>query len=63
MNDFEFMKKHLFENRLKESQKIRTKYPNRVPVIIEPSNQSKLKKIDKNKFLVPEDLTIGPYND
>ena len=59
MNDFEFMKKHLFEDRIKESQKIRTKYPNRIPVIIEPIKRSQLKKIDKNKFLVPDDLTIG----
>lgn len=61
MNKFEFQKKHSFEDRIAESKKIRDKYPDRVPVIVEPAQQSTLNKIDKTKFLVPEDLTVGKF--
>jgi GABA(A) receptor-associated protein len=61
MDNFNFKKRYSFEDRIKESEKIKSKYSERVPVIVEASKDSKLKKIDKNKFLVPEDLTIGNF--
>jgi GABA(A) receptor-associated protein len=61
MNKSYFKKNHSFEDRCSESKKIRDKYSNRVPVIVEPSDQSRLNKIDKTKFLVPEDLTVGNF--
>lgn len=61
MNKFELKKKHSFEDRISESEKIKKKYNDRIPVIVEPSKQSRLNKIDKTKFLVPEDLTVGNF--
>lgn len=59
----EFQTKFTFEERLKESDKIRTKYPNRVPIILErsPNCRSSVPDIDKHKFLVPRDITIGQF--
>jgi GABA(A) receptor-associated protein len=54
---------HSFENRKAEALKIRSKYPNRIPIIVEPSQGggSKLPEIDKQKYLVPSDLTMGQF--
>jgi len=59
----EFQKKFTFEERLKESDKIRTKYPDRVPIILERSLscRSSIPDIDKHKFLVPRDITVGQF--
>ena len=43
-------------------QKIKEKYPNRFPIIVKKSDKCKnLPEIDKSKFLVPEDLTVGQF--
>ena len=57
-----FKKIHTFEKRLEESTKIVAKYPNRIPIIVEKStNSTNIPNIDKKKFLVPNDLTIGQF--
>jgi len=56
-----FKKKYDFETRKKESDKIKTKYPNRFPVIVTKSAKSTLEDIERSKFLVPGDLTIGQF--
>ena len=56
----DFKLQHNFEERLKESKRVLQKYPDRVPVICERMNK-KLPMIDKNKYLVPSDLTMGQY--
>ena len=39
---------------------VRTKYPNRYPLIVEKAENSNIiETIDKTKFLVPGDLTMG----
>ena len=51
-----------FEERLKESNEIIEKYPSRIPLIVEKlanKNDTIIPEIDKNKYLVPEDLTVG----
>lgn len=51
-----------FEERLNESEEIVKKYPNRIPLIVEKlenKNDTIIPKIDKNKYLVPDDLTVG----
>jgi GABA(A) receptor-associated protein len=51
-----------FNKRLLESQNIKNKYPDRIPIICEKSFMSRdAPKIDKNKYLVPNDLTIGQF--
>ena len=52
---------HEFEDRLKESQKIREKYPSRIPIIVEKSEKSKMKSISKNKYLAPSDMTMSQF--
>jgi len=56
----EFQKQYSFDERLTESKKIRSKYPDRIPIIVE-SNDSTIPKIDKKKFLVPCDITVSQF--
>ncbi len=45
--------------RLKKSQFILEKYPDRVPLIIQPSkNDRDIYPIDKSKYITPRDLTL-----
>ena len=54
-----FQKKYDLETRKKESTRIKEKYPNKLPVIVEQHKSSTIKKIEKSKFLVPEELTVA----
>ena len=57
-----YKKNNLLEKRCKESENILKKYPNRIPVIVERSEKCKeINDIDKNKFLVPNDLTMNQF--
>nr|VDD24262.1 unnamed protein product [Brassica oleracea] len=49
------------EVRMTESTRIREKYQDRVPVIVEKAGQSDVPDIDKKKYLVPADLTVGQF--
>jgi hypothetical protein len=49
----------LLEKRKSEAERIRAKYPDRVPVICEKADRSDIPDIDKKKYLVPADLTVG----
>ena len=53
----------LFEDRLIESMRITNKFPGRIPVIVERSRSchSKIPILDKEKFLVPQDLSIAQF--
>ena len=46
------------KKRKEESEKVKQKYPDRIPIIIEKDPNCKIKEIDKTKFLVPNDLTV-----
>lgn len=57
-----FKEKHSFEKRLEESTRIKEKYPNRVPIICEKwGNDPDVPEIDRKKYLVPTDLSIGNF--
>ena len=58
-----FKKKYSLQDRYNESRKILEKYPGRVPLICERSLSASRDciYIDKNKYLVPRDLTIGQF--
>jgi hypothetical protein len=43
------------------SERIRGKYPDRIPVICEKNEKSNVPDIDKKKFLVPGDLTVAHF--
>ncbi len=60
-----FKEEHEFSKRLAEGTKIRAKYPDRVPVIVEVDNSNlfrskDLPAIEKNKYLVP-DITLAQF--
>ncbi|KAI9995513.1 hypothetical protein PInf_012578 [Phytophthora infestans] len=49
------------QKRQAEAQRIRSKYPDRIPVICEKADRSDIPDIDKKKYLVPADLTVGQF--
>mgnify|MGYP001259079511 FL=1 len=50
-----------FQERINESTKIKSKYPDRVPVICEKNPGSGLEILDKRKYLVPNDITSTQF--
>ena len=57
-----FKSRNTFDQRLEESKKIKLKYPQRVPIIVEKyDNKSLINEIDKDKYLVPKDLNINQF--
>ncbi|XP_028441112.1 gamma-aminobutyric acid receptor-associated protein-like 2 isoform X1 [Perca flavescens] len=56
-----FKEDHSLEHRCVESAKIRNKYPDRVPVIVEKVSGSQIVDIDKRKYLVPSDITVAQF--
>jgi len=59
----EYKDQNTFEKRKAESQRIRDKFPDRIPIIVEHAKADKtdMSNIDKNKYLVPSDLTVGQF--
>ena len=59
-SDFKTM--HSFQERQDQSSRILEKYPDRIPIICEKNNKNtSTPSIDKNKYLIPIDLTIGQF--
>lgn len=56
-----FKQEHDLEKRKSEAARIREKYPDRIPVIVEKADKSDIHDIDKKKYLVPSDLTVGQF--
>ena len=52
---------HSSEKRAAEAKRILTKYPDRIPVIVEKAARSTLPEIDKKKFLVPGSMLCGEF--
>ena len=48
--------------RKKECDKIRRQFPEKIPIICEKDPHSSINDIDKNKYLVPGDLTVNMFN-
>lgn len=60
----QFKKEQSFEQRLASSRKIMESHPDRIPVLVftdESWNRESLPPLDKNKYLVPKDLTVGQF--
>ena len=49
------------EQRKSEAEKIRNKYPDRIPVVVERVPNSQIPEIDKRKFLVPNDISVAQF--
>jgi GABA(A) receptor-associated protein len=58
-----FSHRFSFSKRKLESQRVLSRYNDRIPVICEkaPSQPLSLPQIDKEKYLVPSDLTMGQF--
>uniref|UniRef100_A0A453D086 Autophagy-related protein n=6 Tax=Pooideae TaxID=147368 RepID=A0A453D086_AEGTS len=56
-----FKLEHPLERRQAEANRIREKYSDRIPVIVEKAGKSDIPDIDKKKYLVPADLTVGQF--
>lgn len=59
--DYEYItdfRRQKLEERIQISQKIFSKYPQKVPIIVDCKKELKL---DKNKYIVPNDLTVGQF--
>ncbi len=44
-----------------DSARMRNKFPDRVPIILDAKLNKGVPAIDKSKFLVPQDLTVGQF--
>lgn len=59
---FKFQKTHSLEDRKSESTRILFKYPERIPIVCEKlNNKDTIPDLDKSKYLVPHDLTVGQF--
>ena len=57
-----FKNKFTLEERKEEANRVLTKYPDRIPIVCEKSsNCNSVPDIDKQKYLVPCDITIGQF--
>jgi len=60
-SNYEFKMLHSFEKRKEEAERLKNKYPNKVPIIVEKSDRSNISDVDKTRYLVPEDITVGQF--
>ncbi|KAF1388062.1 hypothetical protein PFLUV_G00086350 [Perca fluviatilis] len=47
------------EVRRAEGERVRAKHPDKIPIIVERAPRSRAPELDKKKYLVPSDLTVG----
>ncbi|XP_052184935.1 autophagy-related protein 8i [Diospyros lotus] len=56
-----FKEEFTFEERLGESRDIIAKYPDRIPVVVERYSKTELPAMEKKKYLVPRDMSVGQF--
>ena len=61
MSDKCFKSSNSFDKRKLESQKILLKYADRIPILLERTANNNIPLIDKNKYLVPQNITVGQF--
>ena len=61
MNITEFRSNHTLENRIKESNRLLNTYEFRIPIILEVYKNNNNIILDKYKFLVTSELSIGQF--
>ena len=49
------------EHRINESLRVMAKYPEKIPIIVCKANNCTLKNIDKEKYLVPKDMSLSQF--
>ena len=58
---FDYKKEKPFEDRLQESTKVKGKYSNKVPIVVTKTQNCKLPDIDRNKYLVSDDMVLSQF--
>jgi GABA(A) receptor-associated protein len=61
MTTFTYDTSHTFEERVAEANRVLARHPDRIPVLVQKDNKSDVPDIDKCKYLVPKDLTMGQF--
>jgi len=58
-----FKQEFTYEKRVEESYRVLTKFPDMLPIVCEKSSftSKECPDIDKKKYLVPKDLTVGQF--
>jgi GABA(A) receptor-associated protein len=56
--DIPFKSEYSFEERQTDSARMLTKYPTRIPVIVERKSKTCIAALDKKKFLIPQDMSM-----
>lgn len=56
-----YKSKLTFEKRLEETNRILSKYPDKIPIICERNLKSTIPIMEKFKFLVPKETTVGQF--
>nr|3H9D_A Chain A, Microtubule-associated protein 1A/1B, light chain 3, putative [Trypanosoma brucei]3H9D_B Chain B, Microtubule-associated protein 1A/1B, light chain 3, putative [Trypanosoma brucei] len=59
--DSKYKMSHTFESRQSDAAKVRERHPDRLPIICEKVYNSDIGELDRCKFLVPSDLTVGQF--
>ena len=59
--NFKFKEENTLEQKVEESRKIRLKYPDRIPIVVEKHPRTNIPDIDKRKFLVPNDISVAQF--
>lgn len=57
----QFEKQYTFQERFEKCNELKLKFPDRIPIIVEKSFNSKLKDLEKKKYLVPKDFSVGQF--
>ena len=61
--EFEFKKKNKdVIIRKQMSEKLKKQFPDKIPIICEKDPESKMKEIEKTKYLIPKDLTVSQFS-
>lgn len=58
---FRFKEENQLAKRIEEVKKITTKWPDKIPIILEKSKNSQLAEIPKNKFLCPSEYSVQQF--
>jgi GABA(A) receptor-associated protein len=58
---YEFKMQHSFEKRKEETTRLKEKYPDKIPIILEKSTSSGLPDVKKEKYLLQKEITIAQF--
>ena len=59
---FQYKEKKTFEQRYGEFQRISRKHPDKIPIICEKEEKSKLKIIEKTKYLIEKTINLPQFS-